>query len=385
MINNTIYLDNAATTFPKPEKVYQVMDYVNRNMAVNAGRGSYELAREAAKIIDETRVQLLKLCSSKDVEVIFSSSATVAINQILRGMLWNKNDVVYVTPYEHNAVMRTLHSLGKEYEIIIEQIPIDAITLEIDLEKTKYLFTQRRPKMICITHVSNVTGYILPIIELAGLAKTFDSITLIDGAQALGLVPFILDERIIDFYVFAGHKTLYGPFGIAGFYYNKKYKLKDYFTGGTGSDSLNLDMPIESPIKYEPSSPNIGAIAGLNAALSVILDEESNLFLIEKEKTKLLIDELQKLKDIVLYLPNNLDMHVGIISFNIQGYNSNEVGMILNQDFNISARTGYHCTPLIHSYLNNSEYSGTIRISIGKFTKEEHIMILINALKELID
>lgn len=384
MIGQTIYFDNAATTFPKPEAVYYAMDYANRNFAVNAGRGSYELARKATKLIDETRKKLRYLCSCEHADIVFSSSATAAINQILRGIQWFSGDVVYVSPYEHNAVMRTLHSLHKEKGIIIEQIAIDSLSLEVDLEKTEYLFTQRKPRMVCCTHVSNVTGYILPINDIAKIAKKYNALTFIDGAQALGLVPYVLNEDLIDFYVFAGHKTLYGPFGLAGFYYNKLIDLKDSFTGGTGSNSLDLDMPLELPAKYEAASPNIVAMAGFNAAIEILIDNVPELYSLEKELTSFLINELQTIPGIVLYLPMNLENHIGIISFNIPGYRSDDIGVILDQDFNIAARCGYHCAPLIHKHLCDQEYSGTVRVSIGRFTSKDSIVYLLNALKELI-
>lgn len=382
MNNNMIYLDNAATTFPKPEEVYKAMDYANRNLAVNAGRGSYELAKKASKLIDDTRNKLLHLCSCKNADVIFSPSATAAINQILRGIKWSIGDVVYVSPYEHNAVMRTLYSLHKEKGIEIEQIAIDLKSLEVDLAKTEYLFSQKKPKMVCCTHVSNVTGYILPINDIALVAKKYEAITMVDGAQALGLVPFVLDEKLIDFYVFAGHKTLYGPFGIAGFYNINRVVLQECFTGGTGSNSLSLDMPTDIPVKYEPASPNIVAIAGLNAAITNlnIQDEYRRIM----ELTEYLIGRLICLEEIraFTYLEKR---QVGIVSFYVEELNSNDVGEILDQEYSIDVRTGYHCAPFIHKYLEDIDSSGTVRIGLGRFNTKVEIDKLINALHEIIE
>lgn len=382
MNKEIIYLDNAATTFPKPEKVYHEMDYVNRNFAVNAGRGSYYLAKKATNLIDKTRENLLQLLSCENLNVIFSSSATAAINSILRGIEWNNGDVVYVSPYEHNALMRTLHAIQKEQGIIIEQLAIDPKSLEVDLVKTEYLFSQRRPKMVCFTHISNVTGYILPIYEIALLAKKYDSITMIDGAQGLGLVPFRYYEKLMDFYVFAGHKTLYGPFGIAGFYYNNMVELKNIFTGGTGSDSLNLDMPLELPERYEPASHNIVAIAGLNAALNEIDITKINNH--EKHLSEYLLSELSDINNIKLYLPDNVNNHIGIISFNIEGYKAEDVGTILDEEFKIAVRTGYHCAPLIHRFLKDEEFMGTVRVGIGQFNTTEDIDQLIYAVRDIV-
>lgn len=162
-----IYLDNAATTFPKPEAVYRALDRANRNAAVNAGRGSYALAEQAKQLIEDTRGLLLTLTKAKPAaEVVFTPSATFACNQIFGGLPWKREDIVYVSPYEHNAVMRTLHFLQKRYGFAIEELSVDAGTLELDLEKIRYQFIQNPPTVLAMTHISNVTGYILPVEEV---------------------------------------------------------------------------------------------------------------------------------------------------------------------------------------------------------------------------
>lgn len=384
MNEKTIYLDNAATTFPKHESVYSAMDTANRNYAVNSGRGSYSLARKAAEVIEDTRVKLCRLAGGNNInKVIFTPSVTASINQILRGIKWNKGDIVYVTPYEHNAVMRTLYVLSIEFSIDIVHIPIDPVTFEVDLDKMDYLFSQKKPKCVCTTHVSNVTGYILPIKEIMVIAKKYNSITLVDGAQALGLIPFKLEEMEVDFYAFAGHKTLYGPFGIAGFIIKGDIILEKTFTGGTGSDSLNLDMPQDLPNRYEAASPNVVAIAGLNASLEDLLNQDIDIYESEKEKTDLLIKLMKEIEDITLYLPADLNNHISILSCNIGRYNSTDIGMILDRDYNIAVRTGYHCAPLIHEYLLDKKHHGTVRISIGRFTTKDEITKVAAALKEI--
>lgn len=380
-----IYLDNAATTFPKPEMVLDVMDQVNRTCSVNAGRGAYALAKQATSIIDETKWNIAKLVGLQDGErVIFTPSVTIAINQVLNGISWTKGDIVYVSPYEHNAVARTLEVLHIKYELQIIEMPLDEKTLEIDLEALKYLFTEKQPKCVCLNCISNVTGYILPVEEIVQMAKSFDSLVLLDTAQALGLIDIKVQRIPADFIVFAGHKTLYGPFGIGGFIYNSSYELIDFIVGGTGSDSLNLQMPKDIPGKYESSSQNIVAIAGLNAALKW-RSETSDIEGKERHLTNYAVEKLKTLSNIRLYLPENGYNHIGIISFNLLGYKADEIGMILDQDFNIAVRTGYHCAPFIHRWLKDKEYQGTVRIGIGYFNTENEIDKLIEALRELID
>lgn len=378
-----IYLDNAATTFPKPEAVYRAMDDINRNGAVNAGRGSYRVARQANKLTTETKNQLKHLVHAEvDSAVVFAPSVTIAMNQIINGLGLREGAVVYVSPYEHNAVARSLHLLAKSKHIIIQELAIDDISLEMDLEKIKYQFAQSKPEAVFCTHISNVTGYILPIKEIFEEAKRYKCVTVLDSAQSLGLIDTRADMLNADIIAFAGHKTLYGPFGIGGFINISHIPLKEFIAGGTGSDSLELDMPEGLEAKYEAASGNIVAIAGLNAALSEL--KTNVIYKQEMELTRYLIDGLSSIKGIHLYIQRNQEKQVGIISFSCEGLKSEDVGQILDEDFNIAVRTGYHCAPFIHKYLKDEAFLGTVRVGIGQFTSKSDIDSLIKALKEII-
>lgn len=384
-MDNTIYLDNAATTFPKPELVYTIMDQVNRNVCVNAGRGSYRLARNANTIIEEAKQRIVELVSLSDTsKVIFTSSITIAMNQILQGIHWNTGDNIYVTPFEHNAVARTAALCSKKYGVNVIEIPIDKNTLEIDIEAMKVQFIKNNPACICINHISNVTGSIQPYEEIAKEAKRYNAITILDSAQSLGVIDINMRESNIDFLAFAGHKTLYGPFGIGGFIYNSSIDLNEVIVGGTGSDSLNTDMPALIPGKFESSSPNIVAIAGFNEALKW-RKGTLNVFEKEKELTEYLINQLSQLPGVIMYLPKDRDKHIGIVSMNVLDYKSGDLGTILDLDYNIAVRTGYHCAPYIHKWLDDKEYSGTVRISIGYFNTKDDIDRLIEAIREIIN
>lgn len=377
-----IYLDNAATTFPKPEEVYLEMDKANRTYAVNAGRGSYHLAQYASKVIDETRLEIIKLVHGNEkTSVALVPSVTIALNQIFHGIRFVAGDIVYVSPFDHNAVARTFNYISQKTGIIIKRLPIKETTLEIDLDKVRYLFSKERPRCLCITHVSNVTGYILPVEDLLNQAKEYGAVTVLDASQSLGLLEVNVNKLKADFIAFAGHKTLYGPFGVAGFIINGGEELEEFIVGGTGSDSLNLNMPQRVPDKYEAASPNIVAIAGLNAALKWL--KISEIYEHEKSLSDYLIQKLKKMSNIKLYLPNHQENQVGIVSFNVDGYSAEDVGMILDQDYDIAVRTGYHCAPYIHEYLMDKESSGTIRVGIGYFNDIEDINGLISALMTL--
>ncbi len=376
-----IYLDNAATTFPKPEFVYSEMDRINRTLAVNAGRGSYKAAKEAAKIIDETRLLLLKLFHAQGIaDIILTPSITHAINQILDGLVHDETATVYISPYEHNAVARTINMLQEKYGFDIEFIPLDD-DLKIDLKKTEYHFTQKAPSIVIINKISNVTGYILPAEQVFHIAKKYGAVTIMDAAQAAGLVDIDMTSNDTDIICFAGHKTLYGPFGIGGFALKHGIELQVTFAGGTGSNSLNLKMPDRSPARYEAASQNILAVAGLHAALSVV-DQKQHLQH-SVEMTDYLLTKLSSLTNIKLMGTYSDGSTLGIVSFVVDGYTSDDIGNILDDEFDIAVRTGYHCAPFIHEYLKDKAYTGTVRIGIGLFTTKEDIDCLIEALKTL--
>ncbi|MBZ9634601.1 aminotransferase class V-fold PLP-dependent enzyme [Clostridium sp. FP1] len=384
-MSNTIYLDNAATTFPKPEIVYKEMDSNYRKFGVNAGRSSYGLAREANNIISDTRKNLSELVGLDDyTKIIFTPSATIALNQIIGGLEWDSSKTVYVTPFEHNAIMRPLHYIQKKYNINIEVIPFDSETFELKRDEMQLKFATKYPDYIFMSHVSNVTGYILPIEEIISEGKKYDAIITVDGAQSVGLLPINIKNLDVDYLVFAAHKTLYGPFGIAGYIDNSSNSLNEFITGGTGSDSLNLNMPCKYPDKYEVASHNIQAIAGLNAAITWIKEVGiQNIFNKEKDLTEKLIQGLKDIYGIKLYLPKNMTNHVGIVSFNLNDYNPNELGQVLDGDFNIATRIGYHCAPLIHDFMNTKEKGGTVRVSLGYFNKQNDIEYIIKSLEKL--
>lgn len=382
-LDETIYLDNAATTFPKSEAVYVAMDNVNRNCCVNAGRGSYRMARTANEIIDDVKKRMKQLVKAPSTAgVVLSPSITVALNQILKGIDFKQNDIVYISPYEHNAVARTLKKIADLKKIAIKLMPTDKQSQEIDLNLLRDLMIQDNPKCVCCTHVSNVTGYILPIKEIFTIAKEIGAITILDSAQSLGLIDVTMDS--IDFLAFAGHKTLYGPFGIGGFIDNSNIKLEQFIVGGTGSNSLVLDMPEESPNRYEAASSNIVAIAGLQAALKE-LDVNDN-FRKEKELTEYARERIGDVYRVKLYVPENADNHIAIISFNlmIPDNSAANVGAALDEDYGIAVRTGYHCAPYVHDLIMDKEYNGTVRVGLGKFNTREDIDALCDALEEMV-
>lgn len=376
-----IYLDNAATTFPKPEKVYEALEVANRQLSFNAGRGSYKAARDASAMIDDTKNQLLSLFHATGyADVVFTPSVTHALNQVLNGFDLSNNSVIYVSPYEHNAVARTVHRLTENSGASVEILPLRE-DLQIDLEKTKYQFSIKPPSIIILNALSNVTGYILPVIELFWTAKEYGATTVLDAAQAAGLIELDMPGLNADILCFAGHKTLMGPFGIGGFLIKHGITLKKVLTGGTGSASLVLDMPEETPGRYEASSANVVAIAGLNASLkSLNIDKHKKTL---RDLTEYLLEVLKDIPSVNLMGAYDADKTLGIVSFVVEGYASDEVGTILDDEYDIAVRTGYHCAPYIHDYLGDKPYHGTIRVGLGQFNTKEDIDALVNAIESL--
>lgn len=381
-----IYLDNAATTFQKPESVYRALDEANRHYSINAGRGSYALAKGAAARIDKTR-ELVKMVleAPKAAEVVFTASATLAFNAIMGGFPWGKEDVVYVSPYEHNAVMRTLYAHSRCHGFRIEVIPLTG-EYGVDLPRLRFLFSSQPPAYLFVNMVSNVTGYVLPWEEICQMAAEYECITVLDAAQAFGCVPFRLGKAPVDFLVFAGHKALCGPFGAGGYVWTRRSRFtwKPALYGGTGSNSLQLEMP-EDISGLEPGSPDIVAITGLKAALEEIREERLREAIWKKENEQIcgFLERLAQIPGIHIYAAPEKTCQAGIVSLNLSGYLASDIGLLLDEDYEIAVRTGYHCAPLIHEYLQDQEFAGTVRVSIGRFTEKAELDRLEHALLKL--
>ena len=376
-----IYLDNGATTFPKPECVYDAVDTFSRTAAVNAGRGAYKAARAATAMIRDVKQQLLSLCDAKgQAEVVLTYSVTVALNQIIHGFRWERGMVAYVSPYEHNAILRPLELLRKKVGIQVIELPL-AEDLSIDLAETERMFREVPPSFVALTAVSNVTGYVLPAREIFLLAKEYDAFTLLDASQAMGLIKLRFAQLRADAVAFAGHKTLYATFGIAGFLIREGVDLEEYIVGGNGNKSLSLDMPAYMPDKLESSSLNTVAIAGLQASLDWL--KTISPWKIEHELMEYLIPRLKAIPGLKLYAAPSPDRQAGVISINLDGFRANEVGAILDHEWDVAVRAGHHCAALIHRHLKNKEHDGTVRISLSAFTTKDDLDVLIAGLKSI--
>lgn len=375
------YFDNAATTFPKPECVYQAMDRFYRQNGGNAGRGQYALAANAGSLIADTRKRLQNLLHAPAKQVIFTPSATIALNMILQGVISTGIRNVYISPFEHNAVTRTLHHFEAQGTITIRQLPVKE-NLEYDFERIKYQFDKDRPDLLVLSHASNVIGLIAPVKELCVLAKNYGAVTAVDMAQTAGLVDIDLGIEVFDFAIFAGHKTLYGPTGLSGFLMKPDFPLPPVLFGGTGYDSANQDMPSTLPERYEMGTINISGMAGLNATLQWI--EETTMEVI-RQKEQANRERLLSILDEYSFLTivgNQPDQnYVGIVSCLMDDISSDSAGGIF-EERDIAVRTGLQCAPLAHQFLGTYP-AGTIRFSVNYFTNEEDFLALKKALDDI--
>lgn len=375
-MDKIIYFDNAATTFPKPEEVYSFMDTFYRHCGVNVGRGQHKLSSEASALMEETRELLLYLFRCQNKKVVFTSTATEAINIILQGIHIPHNSCVYISPFEHNAVTRTLHYLRKSKSFEIVQLDVDKNTLAYNLNNINAQFEKQKPHCVIVSHASNVCGTIAPIEEIFAMAKRHNAITIADMCQTAGLVDIDLSSDIFDYAVFEGHKTLYGPMGIGGFISSAAINLPPLIYGGTGVESANQDMPNENPVKYEAGSHNILAISGLNAALKWINSIGIEAIRAkEAENKNKLLEILNDYNNVKVITSND---GIGVVSCVFDGYSSDNIGQVLS-DYNIATRTGLHCSPEAHKFLGTFP-AGTVRFSVGYFNSNDDFEKLRKAL-----
>ena len=380
-VRELAYFDNAATTFPKPECVYHAMDQFYRQNGGNAGRGQYTLAANAGLLITDTRKRLQELLHAPAKQVVFTPTATIALNMILQGVIQAGARTVYTTPFEHNAVTRTLHHWETQGIITVKTLAVSD-KLEYDLERIRYQFDKEEPDLLVMSHASNVIGLIAPAKDLCCFAKDYNAVTVMDMAQTAGLIDLDLGLEAFDFAVFAGHKTLYGPTGLSGFLMKPDFPLPPILFGGTGYDSANQNMPDSLPERYEMGTMNISGIAGLNAALQWIKENSIEAIRAKEDENRQELLRLLESYDFISIVGNVPGRdYTGIVSGMIDGISSDSAGRIL-EERGIAVRTGLQCAPLAHQFLGTYP-AGTIRFSVNYLTSREDFVDLKAALDDI--
>lgn len=377
------YFDNAATTYPKPEIVYQSMDQFQRHTGGSFGRGNYKYSNSAKGLVDDTRKSIERLLHCPAKQVIFEPSATISLNIIIQGIIKMGARNIYISPFEHNAVTRTLHHYTELGQVKVIELSVNR-NLSYDLQRIRFQFETTSPDFVIVSHASNVIGLVAPVEEIFTLAKEFNAITLLDMAQTAGLIDCDIGKEIFDFAVFAGHKTLLGPTGISGFVMKPNIELEPVFFGGTGFDSANQQMPSSLPERFEFGTMNTVGIAGLNASVKWILEQGIQTLALAERNNRAKLLSLLSDYDFISIIGNSAEQeYVGIVSCVLDEISSDTAGQLFSER-NIAVRTGLHCAPAAHKFLNTYP-AGTIRFSINSFTTDEDFGALRNALDDISD
>lgn len=376
-----IYLDNAATSFPKPKEVATAVYDFMVNNGTSSGRGSYKKAMQSDYIVYECRKLIGKLFNfDNPKKVIFTSNVTDSLNIAMRGIL-KENDHVITSSLEHNAVWRCLKTLERDINIKIDTVECskDGITNQQDIKK----YINKDTALIVFTQASNVLGTIQPIREIGAIAREHNIPFLVDSAQSAGAMEIDVKEDNIDILAFTGHKSLLGPMGTGGLIINTDIDIKPLKAGGTGGDSAYEYQPDYYPNHLETGTSNVSGIAGLREAIKFLNEEGiENIHNKEKELTKYALEKLETVKDIEIYGPKDCEKMLSVISFNIKDKIPEDVGSILDQKYDIMLRAGLHCAPTAHSVIGTKE-RGTLRIGLGYFNEKEDIDKLVEALNNL--
>jgi len=384
-MNERIYFDNAATSFPKPENVYAAMDRYARTVGASAGRGAYQEALESGEIIDGCRKSIAELIHAADPRhIIMTFNCTDGLVLALKGMLTRRGRHVVSTRMEHNSILRPLAALQEEVGIEATYVPADGEGL-VDPEAIRRAI-KPNTAMIATVHGSNVCGSLQDIAALGKIAQEHGLYFLVDAAQSLGHLPLDVQELGIDFLAFPGHKGLLGPLGTGGLYIRPGLEtiLRPLKQGGTGSKSEIPRQPDFMPDRFESGSHNALGIAGLQAGADYI--RQRGLTALRRHEEELCRRFLENTADIprlTVYGPRAINRRLGVFSVRIEGYEPSELAAILESRFGLLTRPGLHCAPWAHDSIGTLDKGGTTRFSTGAFTTIAHIEKATQALRQI--
>ncbi len=367
-----IYFDNGATSWPKPPGVMEAMAQFSETIGANPGRSGHRRSIEAARVIYKARESMAELIGAPDpLSIVFTKNATEAINCALFGLL-KPGDHVITSCLEHNSVMRPLRYLEQQ-GVEVSFAPCSP-TGELEPSDVKKMI-RRNTKALAMIHASNVTGTLLPVEALAGIAREHDILLIVDAAQTAGNIPINVEKTGIDILCFTGHKSLLGPQGTGGFYIRKgvEARLQPLMRGGTGSASEYEEQPDFMPDKFESGTPNGIGLAGLAAGIRFVLD--TGVAAIREKEARFarrFLDGAAGILGVTLYGPHDTREHTAIVSFNIRGVSSSDVASALDEEFNIMCRPGLQCAPSAHRTIGTFP-QGTVRFSFGFFNTESEV------------
>ena len=377
-----IYLDNAATSFPKPESVYQALDQFARTDLANPGRAGHKMALAAERALDDCRHLLNQLFHGEGPErFIFTLNCTDALNMAFKGVLI-EGDHVITSDLEHNSVSRPLRKMELDGRITLTRVKADSGGT-FDPDDIRRAITTRT-RLVALTHASNVLGTVQPITEVGAIGREHGLLFLVDAAQSAGVLPIDIQALNIDLLAFPGHKALLGPTGTGALYVGPRAQVRAWREGGTGGDSSSETQPRELPYFLEGGTPNVLGVAGLAAGVKYVQEQGMDrIHAHEVKLTERLWKRLDEMPQYEVFGHRDLARRVGTLSFRTEVLPAPEVGGVLDQAFEVAVRPGLHCAPYIHRSLGTFP-EGTVRVSPGPFSTEQDIDHLARALSEII-
>ncbi len=378
-----IYLDNAATAFPKPSSMIDSMAQFYREYGVNPGRSGYDLAVEAGLLIDRARRTLDTFFNNPAHDynrLTFGNNASDALNLIIQGIC-RPGDHVVSTKLEHNSVLRPLYEMQERGVITHELVPFDTDGF-VDPEQIARRIKDDT-RLVVVNHGSNVLGTVQPIAEIGRICRERGVTFAVDVAQTAGVIPIDMAAMQIDVLAFTGHKSLMGPTGIGGLAVGPDVPIRSTRWGGTGVKSAVRTHLEEFPFRCEIGTANTIGIAGLQAGLEWITERGINRIREhEMELTRILTEGLQDIAGVTVYCAGWSDRHLPVVTCNVADMEAGETGMILDVEYDIATRTGLHCAPLAHVGIGTAP-KGAVRFAIGPFNTEEHVRTAVEAMQEI--
>ena len=379
-----IYLDNAATSWPKPETVYQAVDRYQRENGAPAGRGVYAQAVEVQQAVAAARRAVARLIGADSPQrIVFTSCGTEALNLAIHGVLTRPGHVI-TSVVEHNSVLRPLRALEECGRISLTRVPCndDGVVDPASIAAA----WKSNTSLVVLTHASNVTGAVQPVAEVAGIASERGALFLVDAAQSLGEIPVDVAQWSVDLLAAPGHKGLLGPLGTGLLYIRSgvEQQLNSLRQGGTGTQSEHDRQPQTLPDKYEAGNLNVPGILGLHAGIEYLNQQGiAELCRCSIELTGRLLAGLSTIPGVRVLGPKAAAARVGIVSVTVAGHDPSELAMLLDMLYGVQTRPGLHCSPLVHRALGTIEQGGTLRFSIGCFNTADDIDQAIRGLREI--
>ena len=382
--SDRIYLDNAATTWPKPESVYAAVDHYQREIGAPNGRSGYSEALASNRIVERARRGGADLIGAVDPnQVIFANNGTDALNLAIRGLV-RPGDHVVTTVCDHNSVLRPLRALGEQAGVAVSYVPCDSFGF-VSPDDVRAAF-RHNTRLVAVIHASNVTGAIQPIEAIGTIVREHGAFYLVDAAQSLGHVPLDVSRFPVDLVAAPGHKGLLGPLGTGVLYIRPgvERELEPLRYGGTGTQSDEDRQPDVLPDKYEPGNHNLIGLAGLAAACDFLKQETiAAVQAHHDELVSRLLDGLRDAPGLTIHGPQTAASRTSVVSITVEGYEPQELAAVLEASHRIQCRAGLHCAPRMHAALGTTAGGGTVRLSPGYFTTLDQIDAVVSAINEV--